>query len=140
MPYVAIVNNTYFLVHGGLAKGLSSIDDIKRLPKGDVNPDNEIAFQLVWNDPADDIEGFVENYFRGPGVYFYGPDVTQQFLTRYSLKMIIRAHEYTESGFKWNHNNRVLTIFSSGSGPYFFVNPKIFVFKDSKEHIVNIFE
>ncbi len=130
LPYAALINSEILALHGGLAKGIDKPEDIKSLPKGDDGPRDRVAFQIVWNDPADDIYGFVPNYLRGCDegglcVYFWGPDVTESFLTRNGLKLILRAHEYTEQGYKWNHREKVLTIFSSCAGPYRFVKPKI---------------
>ncbi len=131
LPYAALVNNEIFAVHGGLARGLSKPEEVKQVPKCDEQPKDPIAFQLLWNDPSDDVQGFVPNYLRGGCleggicIYLWGPDITEEFLTRNSLKTIIRAHEYTSRGYKWNHNQKVLTIFSSKAGPYSFVEPKI---------------
>ncbi len=131
LPYAALINNEIFAVHGGLARGLSKPEDVKSIPKCDREPKDPIAFQLLWNDPSDDVTGFVPNPLRGGCIegglciYLWGPDVTEYFLERNSLKMIIRAHEYTSKGYKWNHNNKVLTVFSSCAGPYSFVQPKI---------------
>ncbi|NPA23085.1 MAG: biotin transporter BioY [Crenarchaeota archaeon] len=131
LPYAALINNEIFAVHGGLAKGLEKPDDVKNIPKCDAMPSNPIAFQLLWNDPSDEVTGFEPNELRGGClqddlcIYLWGPDVTKSFLEKNSLKMIIRAHEYTGPGYKWNHNGKVLTVFSSCAGPYKFVRPKI---------------
>lgn len=131
LPYAALINNAIFAVHGGLARGLSRPDDVLNVKKCDREPRDPIAFQLLWNDPSDDVSGFVPNVLRGGCIdgdlciYLWGPDVTNDFLQRNSLKMIIRAHEYTSQGYKWNHDGKVLTIFSSCAGPYSFVQPKI---------------
>lgn len=110
MPYAAVING-YFCVHGGIARNLNDIKQINSLPKPDVIPDNEIAFELLWNDPREELDGFVPNV-RGDGTYFYGKDVTLKFLETNNLKGIIRGHEAVDA-FKFEINNRVITVFSS---------------------------
>jgi protein phosphatase len=110
MPY-AIVVNGYFCVHGGIAMGLQKVDDIANLPRPDINPDNPIAFQLLWNDPRDMIEDFLPS-IRGEGAYYYGMDATKKFLDDNSLKGIIRGHEVVD-GFREDMNGHVITVFTS---------------------------
>ncbi len=143
LPYSALINGEYLALHGGLATGLSKLSQLNSIPKGDEEPRDKIAFQILWNDPSDDIRGFVPNYMRGcdPSglcVYFWGPDVTEMFLRENSLKLIVRAHEYTYEGYKWNHNGKVLTVFSSRAGPYRFVNPKIAKIERGKIEVVSV--
>ncbi|MEM3947024.1 MAG: metallophosphoesterase [Metallosphaera sp.] len=110
MPYAAVIND-YLCVHGGIARELKSLQQIEELPKPDVMPENEIAFELLWNDPREELEGFVPN-IRGEGTYFYGNDVTLDFLKNNSLKGIIRGHEVAD-GFRLEMNERIITVFSS---------------------------
>ena len=120
MP-VSVTVNGYFCTHGGLPGlynsngemelGIDSEDDLYRLPKGDIIPDDPILFQLLWNDPNDSIDYFSLNK-RGEGVFYFGRKVTEEFLARTGFRGVIRAHE-TADGFKVDHNGRVITVFSS---------------------------
>ncbi len=110
MPYAVVVND-YFCVHGGIAIGLDDVSQIAGLPIPDLNPDDPVAYQLLWNDPRDMIEGFVPSV-RGEGAYYYGEDVTERFLKNNSLKGIIRGHEVVD-GFREDMDGRVITVFSS---------------------------
>ncbi len=110
MPYAATING-YFCVHGGIARNLEDIKQINNLKRPDVNPDDEIAFEMLWNDPREELEGFVPNV-RGEGTYFYGRDVTLKFLERNNLKGIIRGHEAVDA-FRFEMDNKVITVFSS---------------------------
>ena len=110
MPYAVVVNN-YLCLHGGIAVGLDHVSEIAGLPRPDVNPDDPVAFQLLWNDPRDMIEGFLPS-IRGDGAFYYGTDVTQTFLERNSLKGIIRGHEVVD-GFREDMDGKVMTVFSS---------------------------
>ena len=143
LPYAALINNSYLALHGGLAVGLSKLSQFNSIPKGDEEPKDKIAFQVLWNDPSDEVKGFVPNYLRGcdpsgPCVYFWGPDVTETFLRENNLRLILRAHEYTEAGYKWNHNGKVITVFSSRAGPYRFVRPKVLKIEGDKLDVVPV--
>ena len=110
MPYAVVVND-YLCVHAGIAANLDDVSEIATLPSPDLNPDNPVAFQLLWNDPRDMIEGFVPSV-RGEGAFYYGSDVTQRFLQDNSLKGIIRGHEVVD-GFREDMDGKVITVFSS---------------------------
>ncbi|BDB97965.1 metallophosphoesterase [Saccharolobus caldissimus] len=112
MPYAVVVNE-YFCVHGGLAVGLTKVEEIKKLPRPDVNPDDPIAFQLLWNDPREGLEDpdFIPS-IRGEGIYFFGERVVNKFLEDNSLKGIIRGHEVAD-GFREDMNGKIITVFSS---------------------------
>jgi protein phosphatase len=110
MPY-AVVVNSYLCLHGGIATSLESVSQIANLPYPDINPDDPTAFQLLWNDPRDMIEGFVPSV-RGDGAFYYGSDVTEKFLEDNSLKGIIRGHEVVDA-FREDLGGKVITIFTS---------------------------
>ena len=110
MPYAVVVND-YLCIHGGIATGMVDVSEISNLPLPDLNPDNPVAFQLLWNDPRDMIEGFLPSV-RGEGAFYYGTDVTERFLANNSLKGIIRSHEVVD-GFREDMGGKVITVFSS---------------------------
>ena len=110
MPYAVVVND-YLCLHGGIAMGLENVSQIAALPWPDMNPDDPIAFQLLWNDPRDVIEDFLPSV-RGEGAYYFGSEATRVFLENNSLKGIVRGHEVVD-GFREDMGGRVITIFSS---------------------------
>ncbi len=52
--------------------------------------------------------------------------------------MIIRGHEYTPQGYKWNHGGKVLTVFSSRAGPYSDTSPHIVVIDNDSLSIIDV--
>ncbi len=110
LPYATVVNS-YFCVHGGIASKLRNVAEINKLPLHDRIPENAMAFELLWNDPRDNITGFTPNS-RGDNIYYYGNDEVNSFLENNNLNGIIRGHE-TADGFNDSKNGKVTTVFSS---------------------------
>src|SRR5207247_7195248 len=93
-------------LHGGIAKGVTSVDQIAVLHGPDLNPDDPVAFQLLWNDPREMIEEFVPST-RGEGAFYFGSEATTAFLDGNALKGIIRGHEVVD-GFRDDIGGRVI--------------------------------
>ncbi|NHJ48061.1 MAG: serine/threonine protein phosphatase [Asgard group archaeon] len=113
----------YFFVHGGIPKNPLSLKEIAKLPKDDVNLTNPITKQLLWNDPSEEVDHYSYN-MRGDGIFVYGSDLVNQFLSLNNLQMIIRAHQYFPDGFLYFFDNKLLCIFTSAEA-YPGVQPKI---------------
>lgn len=126
MPYAAVING-WFCVHGGLARNLTYVKEIESLPRNDVYLESEIAFELLWNDPKENISGFAPN-LRGPGTYYFGEDVFLEFIENNALNGIIRGHEAVD-GFRENFSGKMITVHSS---VYHGVRPGIVYIRDGK--------
>ena len=115
LPYAALLKpHRLLLVHGGIPNTLPRLSELEKLPRKDLIPTNETAFQLLWNDPSESAEGF-EPSDRGEGIYFFGRKPAQAFLERNKLAGIIRSHEVVEEGYRFNF---------SGCGKGGFLKPK----------------
>ena len=107
LPFVAIVNEAFFCVHGGISEQMNGLKQLN-IMKFPIE-DNSLITDLVWSDPSPDVTSFAPNC-RGKGA-FYGACAVVNFLKDLDLKMIVRSHECV-NGFKASLSNLVLTVFS----------------------------
>lgn len=110
LSYVAVINDSYFCVHGGISPYLESLDDIDELYKPMISADSELATDLVWSDPLKSADGF-QHSTRGAGYYFNDKKLNK-FLKRNGLKKLIRSHESCMDGVDFPLENCV-TVFSN---------------------------
>eukprot|EP00747_Dinoflagellata_sp_TGD_P159493 gnl/TRDRNA2_/TRDRNA2_177899_c2_seq1.p1 gnl/TRDRNA2_/TRDRNA2_177899_c2~~gnl/TRDRNA2_/TRDRNA2_177899_c2_seq1.p1 ORF type:complete len:264 (+),score=28.72 gnl/TRDRNA2_/TRDRNA2_177899_c2_seq1:516-1307(+) len=130
LPLAHVVNNEVLVVHGGLPRanvGLAEIQALDRVAvsraisgrhrveeagaRGCDRAQEAVFTDLLWSDPSS-LDGFTRSK-RGPGLANFGPDVTEQFLRRNHLRLLIRSHEVKDEGFEWEHNRKCLTVFSA---------------------------
>ena len=106
----------------------SRLDDIRGLPsrlgvrppfEHELEAHNRLAVDLLWSDPAKayqerglDEDGFGEGT-RGADAMCYGEKALDDFLCRFGLSYVIRAHEPIVSGIDISKSGRVLTVFST---------------------------
>ncbi|KAF4676627.1 choline dehydrogenase 7 [Perkinsus chesapeaki] len=98
LPLAAIAFDV-FAVHGGLSPDLGDIDQIRLLQRvQEVPPQGPLA-DLVWSDPDASVKGWELNP-RGAGLVF-GAEPTRQFLHQNGLRMVARAHQLVQEGYKF---------------------------------------
>ena len=110
-----LVEQRYLMLHGGLSPEINIIQDLALAH--DIHPAQKLLENLLWSDPTEMIRNVMDSP-RGAGKLF-GKSVTEKVLETLKVKMLIRAHEKCEKGFKFNHDCRVLTLFSTKGFPYF---------------------
>ncbi len=120
MPYAMLLKGQVLCVHGGLPKGLVTINQLESLPRGQEDPDDPLVFQLLWNDPREGLMGFAESD-RGVGAFYFGNDVFTSFMDRNGLELMIRSHEPQPNGYRFLFNKKLLTVFSCR---YYSIPPK----------------
>ncbi|CAF1045170.1 unnamed protein product, partial [Didymodactylos carnosus] len=70
---------------------------------------------LFWSDPdPKGRKGCRPNDDRKMACFF-GSDVTNAFIKKYNLSMIIRSHQVKQDGYEYAHDGRLLTVFSASN-------------------------
>ncbi|KAI0825095.1 phosphoprotein phosphatase PPZ [Trametes gibbosa] len=111
LPIAAIVASKIFCVHGGLSPSLHSMDEIKRIQRPTDVPDYGLLNDLLWSDPSDTAVDWEDNE-RGVS-YCFGKAVINDFLVRYDMDLICRAHMVVEDGYEFWNDRTLVTVFSA---------------------------
>lgn len=111
LPIAAIIEGKIFCVHGGLSPKISCIDQIRLLNRVQEIPHEGAFCDLMWSDP-DDIETW-QFSSRGAG-YLFGEKVVDEFNQINNIRLICRAHQLVNEGYKyWFKNKNLLTVWSA---------------------------
>lgn len=116
LPYAILIDKKYIVIHGGLTEYIDlSLEDIASIEKPfkliKDQRKKKIAKQLLWSDPIED-NSEISRSIRGTGIH-WGSKLTDTFLKNNNLELIIRSHQKMDNGYGFNHNNKVLTVFSA---------------------------
>jgi len=96
------------VMHGGIIAEDMTVEHIMNVTRG-REPEYDSFFEnLLWADPQDKPGVGV----GGRGTTF-GPDVTESFLERNGLCLLIRGHTYLTDGYWMEHNDKLITLYSA---------------------------
>ncbi|KAL5534406.1 PZH1 [Sanghuangporus baumii] len=111
LPIAAVVASKIFCVHGGLSPSMTSLEDIKRIQRPTDVPDYGLLNDLLWSDPSDTAAEWEDNE-RGVS-YCFGKSIINEFLGRYDMDLICRAHMVVEDGYEFWNDRTLVTVFSA---------------------------
>jgi diadenosine tetraphosphatase ApaH/serine/threonine PP2A family protein phosphatase len=137
LPLAILTWNNIFAVHGGIPEGLEHLNDLNGL-EGEVDPENRITFQLLWNDPVEK-DGWFYNNFRGKYSRRFGREAALHFMEKHHVKLIVRAHEPQKFGFKeyfkkfGDQHEGLISLDSSHKGKSHIDRIKVFVMNANGE-------
>lgn len=105
----------FFCCHGGLSPNVDSIAALQFLNRADyghslAEDGGEAIDGLLWSDPGEH-KGFRRN-MRGCG-YTFGSDTTSKFCEVNGVSFVCRAHQMVMAGYQWEHDHKLLTLFSA---------------------------
>ncbi|RPD72753.1 Metallo-dependent phosphatase [Lentinus tigrinus ALCF2SS1-7] len=106
----AIIDGETLCVHGGLSPDIRTLDQIRVLSRAQEIPHEGAFCDLMWSDP-DDIENWAVSP-RGAG-WLFGGSVTQEFNHVNSLRLIARAHQLVQEGYKYMFDEQLVTVWSA---------------------------
>lgn len=93
MPVAAVISGLIFCTHGGLSPDLQHMAQIDRIRRPTTVPRRGMLCDLLWSDPAAvPIQGWRKNVRRNVS-YVFGADRVADFLSRFRLQMVVRAHQ-----------------------------------------------
>ena len=111
LPVGHIIGNQVLVVHGGLFGDDSvTISQIQGYNRVGQPPEYGPMNDILWSDPMDQ-NGHAPSP-RGVTKTF-GPDVTEAFLKKENLKLLIRSHQMQMEGYLVQHNGKCITVFSA---------------------------
>ena len=111
----ALVEERCLMIHGGLSAKIASEIDLAHA--GKTYSSQNILEDLLWSDPDENIAKTSPSP-RGAG-HLFGKSITEEILKKLNVKVLIRGHEPCEEGYKFNHDYKILTLFSRKGPPYF---------------------
>jgi len=110
-PITAIIKDKILCMHGGLSPNLINFDLLKKIVRPTEVPDSGLLCDLLWSDPGENIDTWGENE-RGVS-YTFSEKIVEEFLDKYDLDLICRAHQVVENGYEFFANRQLVTIFSA---------------------------
>jgi serine/threonine-protein phosphatase 2B catalytic subunit len=116
LPICAIIDKSFFAVHGGISPHLSQVSNLQKISRTQEVPTKGLLCDLLWSDPLNDVGDKWRSNSMRQCSFYYGVYQSKAFLDSNNLKMIIRGHEVTDKGFKYQKFMRdllTLTIFSA---------------------------
>jgi len=111
LPVSALVDEKIMCMHGGLSPELTNLQQVHRLVRPTDVPDTGVICDLLWADPDKDIAGWAESD-RGVS-FIFGPDVVSNFLQKWDMDLICRAHQVVEDGYEFFAKRQLITLFSA---------------------------
>jgi serine/threonine-protein phosphatase PP1 catalytic subunit len=111
LPFVGLIDDKIFCVHGGLSPEIHSMDQIKAIQRPTDVPDVGIVCDFLWSDPDQEIVGWAESD-RGVS-YIFGPDIVAQFLKKHDFDIVVRAHQVVADGYEFFAGRKLVTVFSA---------------------------
>ena len=110
LPISCLINGEVLCVHGGLSPQIKTIDQIRMIDRVIEVPNEGPFCDLMWSDP-EAIETWVVSS-RGAG-YLFGSQVVKEFNHINNLKLIARAHQLVNEGYKYWFDNQLATVWSA---------------------------
>lgn len=108
----AVINNEIFCVHGGLSKGIDTLDEIDELHRFQEVPHEGHMCNLLWSDPEDIPGGEWTLSPRGAG-YLFGGEQVKKWNETNGLSLLARAHQLVMDGYKYMFDETLVTIWSA---------------------------
>ncbi|CAO3647695.1 unnamed protein product [Mucor hiemalis] len=111
LPIAGLVAGKIFCVHGGISPSLTNMDDIRSIVRPTDVPEFGLLNDLLWADPSDTAYEWEDNE-RGVS-YCFGKKIVNEFLAKFDLDLVCRAHMVVEDGYQFFNERTLVTVFSA---------------------------
>ena len=142
LPLAILTWNNIFGVHGGIPEGLEKIYQLNDL-KDEIDPEDAITVQLLWNDPVEK-DGWFYNNFRGKYSRRFGKAAFEHFVVENHIKLVLRAHQRHKEGFRHFFESKQiapkLISLDSNTSNWRKSTQKVFIIERSGEYRVTMVE
>ncbi|TXT54631.1 MAG: hypothetical protein BAJATHORv1_60128 [Candidatus Thorarchaeota archaeon] len=112
MPLAGMSVNGIFSCHGGIPEEIETLKQLNDIDRFHPNFPDDIAFQLVWNDPVDLHIAFRANK-RSSRAREFGRKAFDEFCNNLDVKLMFRAHEAYNEGYQTYFDGRLVSVFST---------------------------
>ncbi len=112
LPIAGISENGIFVCHGGVPSNVTSLDDLNRLDRFNVDLVDQTIAELLWNDPKEMDMEFTMS-MRGGAALYFGRKAFDNFVRALGIKLFIRAHEAFPEGVRRFFDGRLISVFST---------------------------
>ncbi|XP_075244031.1 serine/threonine-protein phosphatase 6 catalytic subunit-like [Convolutriloba macropyga] len=116
MTVAALIDGQILCVHGGLSPEINTLDQIRTIDRNQEIPHKGAFCDLVWSDPEDGDTGYGMKAWnispRGAG-WLFGKQVVDEFIHLNDLKLICRAHQLVQEGYKYMFDDTLITVWSA---------------------------
>ncbi|CAE7234831.1 sds21 [Symbiodinium natans] len=110
MPVCALIQSKIFCVASGLSPDLTSLDQIRDLPRQEV-PDEGLLCDLLWSTFEPHVLGWG---CKDKDVSFnFGPDIVSGFLEKHGLQSICCSSGVVEAGYQIELDGALTILFSA---------------------------
>lgn len=87
------------------------MDEIRNIQRPTDVPDYGLLNDLLWSDPSETAVDWEDNE-RGVS-YCFGKKIINEFLAKFDLDLVCRAHMVVEDGYEFFNERTLVTVFSA---------------------------
>jgi serine/threonine-protein phosphatase 6 catalytic subunit len=110
LAVAALIDETILCVHGGLSPEIRTLDQVRTIERAQEIPHKGPFCDLMWSDP-EEVDTWAISP-RGAG-WLFGSKVTNEFVHMNNLKLVCRAHQLVNEGYKYMFCDKLVTVWSA---------------------------
>lgn len=122
LPLAAIINNNIFCISGGLSPDFETMEEINKIDRFVCIDNSDNIFGLMANSPVEYsywkflyFYNIINGWMQDPksNEEYFLEEVTERFEKKNKIDLIICGRHLMEDGFRFFHNNKLISLFST---------------------------